>query len=248
MGVRKEVFAVFLVLLATPFFCFAASSTTLPPSNLEQAFYQDYSATYSTVYKKGLSIKLVGTQTLTQTSPNSWQFDFSVNTMLASLSESSTFTLDKQTIRPLRYAYESSIFSKKKAVDIHFNWKSMNAVSEVNGESLSMAITPLTVDRLTLQLQLRHDLRNGKQSVSYDIADGGKLKEYTFAQQGKEFIDTKLGKLEVIKVSRTDNLTDTKHTFFWFAPAYDYLLVKMEHLEKGDAYILDIDKVTSLYP
>lgn len=212
---------------------------------LNSYFFEPYQATYSTVYKKGISIKVEGIQTLTQHSPNTWQFDFLVETLIATLKESSTFTLDNGSLRPAKYHYSSKILGKNKEMLLNFDWGKMKVINDVKNKPWKMDINDVTLDRLTLQLQLRFDLLNQREQLFYDIADGGKLKRYTFSKQDIETIDTKVGPLEAIKVARTDNLSEKRHSYFWFAPKYNYLLVKMEHFEKGESYILDIEKITS---
>lgn len=261
MGISKQVIATVLLFQIMPSYSHSDNDSTLSQTTRSEynqsypatpsiesekhSFFEPYNALYSTVYKKGITLKVEGTQTLTQTTDNTWKFEFSVDTLLASLKESSQFRLDGSSLRPTEYQYSSRILGKHKEMLLHFDWDDMKVTNDVKNEPWKMDINDLTLDRLTLQLQLRFDLLNQREQLSYDIADGGKLKRYTFAQQQIETIDTKLGHLETIKVARTDNLSEKRHSYFWFAPEYDYLLVKMEHFEKGESYILNLEKISS---
>lgn len=209
-------------------------------------FFVPYRAVYSTVYKKGITLKVEGKQTLIETAEHTYQFEFVVDTLLASLKESSKFARQNDSLRPSEYHYSSRVLGKRKDVTVTFDWDAMKATNHVKGGPWSMPINDLSLDRLTLQLQLRYDLQNQREQLSYDIADGGQLKRYTFEKRDQQIIQTKLGKLETIKVVRTDNLSDKRHQYFWFAPKYNYLLVKMEHFEKGESYTLNVDKVAKL--
>lgn len=221
------------------------SNSPEPPPELTE-FFKPYRAVYSTIYKKGITLRVEGKQTLIESAEHSYKFDFVVDTLLASLKESSKFSLYNDSLRPSEYHYSSRVLGKRKDVTVTFDWQAMTATNHVKGGPWNMPINDISLDRLTLQLQLRYDLQNHRDQLSYDIADGGQLKRYTFEKRDQETIQTKLGKLDTIKVVRTDNLSDKRHQYFWFAPQYDYLLVKMEHFEKGESYTLNVDKVAEL--
>ena len=237
MGIIRRILIAMLLLSIVPSYA---------NSLIKTDFLSPYTVTYSALYKKGITLRVEGSQTLTRKDDKLWQFDFEVDTLLASLNETSTFELQEQNLRPIEYRYSSSILGKKKNVTVTFDWNKMTALNNVKGSQWKMSINDITLDRLTLQLQLRYDLLNNRDDLSYDIADGGKLKRYIFKKQTTELIDTKLGELETIKVVRTDNLSDKRHQYFWFAPEQGFLLVKMEHFEKGESYTLNIDSVTTL--
>lgn len=243
MGIRRIVFLATLVIPTMPVF---AESPSLEP-NATASFFQPYQATYSTTWKKGISIKVEGSQTLRHTSSDDWHFQFNADTFFATLSEESTFERVDNQIRPLYYHYQSSILGKKKEAKLTFNWNDMSVLNDVKQKPWHMDIEHGTLDRLSMQLQLRYDLkRNPDGEFAYHIADGGRLKRYAFTTQGKESVQTKFGKTDAIKVVRTDNDSDKRQSYFWFAPQYDYLLVKLEHHEKGESYILDLEKISIL--
>ncbi|CUB02345.1 DUF3108 domain-containing protein [Marinomonas fungiae] len=262
MGIIRNITAIALLFQIIP--SYSASSTapvthTSSPSNgnvsspvaqqknsNDPVFFTPYSAVYSTVYKKGITLRVEGKQTLTEAADHQYKFDFVVDTLLASLKESSQFYLEGDSLRPTEYHYSSSVLGKRKDVIVTFDWDDMSAINTSKGNSWSMPINNTTLDRLTLQLQLRYDLKSHRDQLDYQIADGGQAKLYTFEKRDQEMIKTKLGELETIKVVRTDNLSDKRHQYFWFAPKYDYLLVKMEHFEKGESYTLNLDKITQL--
>ena len=244
MGIIRTSFTATCLLLIVPSYAEDISQNSgAPIPASEPEFFAPYQVTYSTLYKKGITLKVEGTQTLTKQAPDLWQFNFHVDTLLASLKETSLFSLQSGSLRPTEYHYSSRILGKRKNVKVAFDWDEMVASNTVKDNTWKMPIDDISLDRLTLQLQLRYDLLSGREQLAYNIADGGKLKQYTFETKAKELVQTKLGELETIKVIRTDNLSDKRHQYFWFAPKLDYLLVKMEHFEKGESYTLNVDKV-----
>lgn len=218
------------------------SSSNLVAVN--QPFLEPYHATYSTVWKKGISIKVKGTQELIRQKNNTWLFTFKAKTFFASLSESSIFTLNKeQQIKPLSYHYSSSAFGKKRNAELTFNWEKQQVVNNIKNKPWKMAIPENTLDKLSIQLQIRQDIKNNKSQLNYQIADGGLLKTWVFKNLGKDTIATKVGTIEAIKVTRIDNQTDDRYTIFWFSPQHDYTLVKLEHRKKKEFYRLNIESL-----
>ena len=242
MGICRIVVVSSIVLLAVPVFAPASAATPSQPST---AFFQPYQATYSTTWKKGISVKVEGTQTLSKVDDTQWRFKFAADTFFAKLSEESLFEQHDQSVRPLAYHYQSSILGKEKETHITFDWANMTATNDAKKKPWQTSIKNDTLDQLSMQLQLRYDLKQTPSgSFSYQIADNGKLKQYAFEAQGEEEIKTKFGVVKAIKVKRTDSGSEKRRSYFWFAPKYDYLLVKMEHHERGESYILDLEKLS----
>lgn len=210
---------------------------------LADRFIKPYSATYSTTWKKGISIKVEGTQTLTQSDDNIWLFSFKADTFFASLNESVEFTVDRGQIFPLSYEYHTSAFGKKRDATLTFDWQKNRVRNDIKNKPWNMNIEAGVLDKLSIQLQIRQDLKHNKDALDYHIADGGKLKSWHFERLGKEQIETQLGTIEAIKVKREAAGKKAKTTTFWFAPEYDYLLVKLVHKEKKESYQLEIDSI-----
>lgn len=210
-----------------------ANDTFIPP----------YSATYSTVWKKGISLKVEGRQQLKQLSQDAWLFEFSATTFLASLKETVRFRMQNQQLVPMEYQYRSSVFGKKREATLTFDWHKKRVRNDVKGHPWYMDVPEGALDKLGVQLQIRQDLKQGRRNFSYQIADGGKLKTWTFETIGQQSIKTNLGRLHAIKVIRTDNQKDDRQSTFWFAPSMDYLLVKMIHEEHGESYLLELESV-----
>ena len=220
------------------------SSTKVSATEPQETFLKPYSAVYSTIWKKGISLKVEGKQILSKKADNSWQFVFTADSMIASLNESSTFYVEDQQIIPTRYENQSSALGKKRSAILTFDWENNLVHNDVKDKPWNLAINPKTLDKLSIQLQVRQDLKMGKNEFDYQIADGGYIKNWRFEREKMETINTKLGRVSAIKIIRTDNLEKGKRTSFWFAPKLDYLLVKMEHKEDGESYHLDIESMS----
>lgn len=160
--------------------------------------------------------------------------------------EQSTWLMNKDSLRPLRYVYEHSGGSKDRNVAVNFDWDTRRITNTVNGESWLMPSEPDVMDKLLYQFAVMYDLSSGRTPQRYAIADGGKIKSYDFQALGEETIDTPLGSLQTLKFSRHRQGSD-RETTLWCAPQLDFLPVKVENIEKdGLTTIAVIDTVTGL--
>ncbi|MBR7887867.1 DUF3108 domain-containing protein [Marinomonas sp. A79] len=242
MRVRKIPLLLLAVFMSYPMLSY--SNVDSEPGSQQNTFLSPYSAVYSTVWKKGISLKVEGRQTLSKLDDTSWRFVFSADSMLASLYESSTFYIKDEHIVPTYYEYKTSALGKKRSAVLTFNWEKNLVRNDIKDKPWNLSINPNTLDKLSVQLQVRQDLKLGKNDFDYQIADGGHIKNWRFSRESMETIDTNIGRFPAIKIIRTDNLDKGKKTSFWFVPKFDYLLVKLVHKEDGESYQLDIESLS----
>lgn len=244
MRTRKTPMFLMAIFMSIPILSLSSMKVSATETTPQKTFLKPYSAVYSTIWKKGISLKVEGKQTLSQKSDNLWQFVFTADSMIASLNESSIFYVEDHQIIPTKYEYQSSALGKKRSAILTFDWENNLVQNDVKDKPWNLSINPKTLDKLSIQLQVRQDLKMGKNDFDYQIADGGYIKNWRFKRDKMETINTKLGRVSAIKIIRTDNLEKGKKTSFWFAPKFDYLLVKLEHKEDGESYHLDIESMS----
>ncbi|UTW00920.1 DUF3108 domain-containing protein [Marinomonas rhizomae] len=244
MRTRKTPMFLMAIFMSIPILSLSSMKVNATETTSQKTFLKPYSAVYSTIWKKGISLKVEGKQTLSQKSDNLWQFVFTADSMIASLNESSIFYVEDHQIIPTKYEYQSSALGKKRSAILTFDWENHLVQNDVKDKPWNLSINPKTLDKLSIQLQVRQDLKMGKNDFDYQIADGGYIKNWRFKRDKMETINTKLGRVSAIKIIRTDNLEKGKKTSFWFAPKFDYLLVKLEHKEDGESYHLDIESMS----
>ncbi|MEO6697120.1 MAG: DUF3108 domain-containing protein [Gammaproteobacteria bacterium] len=148
--------------------------------------------------------------------------------------ERSMAKLVNNHLRVEQYSYEKSGGNKPpKKVQLVFDWQERIVKNTVDGETRPMPTAQGLTDILLYQLALMLDLKQGKKSLEYAIADKHKFKTYRFDFAGEETLDTPLGKLKTVKVQRVPG-ADGKTTLIWCAPSLDYLPVRIEQDEKDD--------------
>jgi len=150
--------------------------------------------------------------------------------------EQSYWKYHNNKIRPTKYSYQR-ITRKNRNVEITFDWKNKKVINSINSEPWKMDINDNTLDKLVYQLVMVHDLKkeieknkDSKKTLSYSIADGGILKTYEIVIHGKEKINTALGELETVKVTRTRG---RRKLTMWCAPKYAYLPMWIKQEKNG---------------
>jgi Protein of unknown function (DUF3108) len=161
------------------------------------------------------------------------------------LNESSKGKITEQGIRPDRYSYQRTGGSTEREAKLFFDWEDMTVENNVEDSRWKMDIPAGTLDKLVSHLGMMYELDNGETDIKFNVADGGKLKEFRFRVVGEETIEVPAGSFRTVKVSRLrDN--SKRETFFWCAPALHFLPVRIRQREKDDSeYQSDLESYSS---
>jgi hypothetical protein len=169
--------------------------------------------------------------------PTSW-VSWLVNNQLQ---ESSRGKTTASGIRPDEYHYRRS-GSRQREADLSFDWESMTVENHVADSHWEMDIPAGTLDKLATQLSMMIALGQGKQDVTFTVADGGTLKEYRYRIIGKETLDVPAGTFKTIKVAKLRKDID-QETIIWFAPSLHYLPVRIWRRDSDDEeYLSDLEE------
>ena len=114
-----------------------------------------------------------------------------------------------------------------------FDWQAQQIIDTQSNVQLSIPDNTLIYDKLSHQLQLQHDLMNGKTEFDYLIVDDDKLKNYRFRIVAEEILVTELGELRTVKLERIRD-HNKRATYIWFAKDWHYLLAQLEQREKDN--------------
>ena len=143
--------------------------------------------------------------------------------------------------RPEEYSYERTGGKKDRHVKLIFNWETNKVTNIINNDAWHMNIPGNVQDKLLYQLSIMYDLDKQDKKLNYEVADGGRLKDYSFEVLSNETIPTKVGQIETIKIRRqVKNRTIT----IWCAPKYNYLPVQIEQNDKDGEFELYINTIT----
>jgi hypothetical protein len=139
-------------------------------------------------------------------------------------------------VKPASYLYERS-GRPDKTTAIAFDWNDGIVESTRRGQTSRMSVPVDTLDKLGYMLVLMEDLRAGKRSVRYHIANGkNRMKVYELEVVGEEQMKTALGTLGVLRIVRKRK-DDDRETTIWVAPKLDFMPVRIKHREREDEVV-----------
>jgi len=183
----------------------------------------------------------VAVRKLTFNANNQHESSFSAKTLAAKVQESSQFSWQRCSPRPSAYLYErKGLLKRKKTLLQTFNWENQQVTSNSGKTSSTFDLPEQSTDKLSYQLAIRCDLKQGNTVLDYQVVDKKRVKQYSFKIIGEEPLETPLGILNTVKVERIRDANE-RQTFLWFAKELDYLLVKLEQNDTGaNHYVISI--------
>ncbi len=159
----------------------------------------------------------------------------------AEIDEESRGQLSSDGIRPLHYTFRD-LSEERESLVVKFDWHEGEVDTTSSAITWSQPITPGTQDRLSQQLLVRLHLAQDRRAMTYQVADGGKIKSYHFRVEGEEEIETPYGLIPCIRVKRSKEERKPDYTI-WFAPQLDYLPVRIERQQSGRLYRMVLDEL-----
>lgn len=197
-----------------------------------------YTATYKTSVR-GLSLTLK--RKLRMDDNGDCRLTSEGRLLVAGISEVSVFAVKDSQVVPKSYVYQlSGPISRRR--EVHFNPDSEFIRSLYKKEWYELPKEAGTLDRMSQQEQLRLSLLNEsspRSDVELRVADGRKVKDYTFRFEGEDILDTPMGPVITLHFER-EHKDPQRRSAIWLAPAWDYLMVKTLHVEDGHTTEVDM--------
>ncbi|WP_027897391.1 DUF3108 domain-containing protein [Zestomonas thermotolerans] len=208
---------------------FALAALALP---VQAQDLKPFSASYTADWKQ-LPVGGSATRSLKAESDGRWNLDFEASMLVAGLTEQSTFRVESGSFLPQTYRFKRSGLGKSKQVELDFDWSAKQVIGSDRGNQVRVPLNRGLLDKSTYQIALQHDVAAGKKSMSYQVIDGDEVETYDFRVLGEEVVETKAGLIDAIKVERVRDPTQSnRKTVLWFAKDWDYLLVRLQQVEK----------------
>lgn len=202
------------------------------PASLMAAELQPFSASYTADWKQ-LPFSGKAERSLQAQTDGTWKLDFSASMLVAGLNETSWLSVVNGDIQPHKYRYSRTGMGKSKKIKQDFDWSTQRATGSDRGTPINVTLIQGVQDKSSYQLALQRDIAAGKTSMSYQVLDGEDLETYDFRVLGEDSVETMVGTVDAIKVERVRDPTQSKRiTVLWFAKDWDYLLVRLQQVEK----------------
>lgn len=145
--------------------------------------------------------------------------------------ETSLFELTSKHIRPIRYQRIQSLGDEGKNILLKFDWQKNTLLNSSKGHDWTLDIAAGVLDKALMQIALMLDLNDSKPTLSYQIADGGKLKNYIFTSLGTEEIDIQGKSYSTVKLARKKD-DKPSITYYWCATELNNLPILLQREKK----------------
>lgn len=230
----------FNTLFPWPLSCWAFSLFLIGSQALA-AELEPFSATYSASFN---GIGVTAKRELSGRD-DSWRLDFSADSLFADIREYSRFGSDNGRLVPQHYEYHKTGLGRDRHTVLNFEPAERRVINLSNAERTLQNAPENVHDKISYQLQLALDVASGNKELNYQVADGRKIREYEFVVAGTEKLQTPLGLIEAVKVQRVRDGDSERETTIWFAPQWNYALVKlMQREDDGETYQISLTKLS----
>lgn len=210
-----------------------------------------YKAVYSAKYN-GMDVKAVRELTALE---SGFSISSNIKGMLGSVSEEERFHIDGQgDIQPDRYRMRKSFFGMDREEKFDVDPSTRLGVFTRKDKRRELTLLPEHLGPVSYQLQMRRDLEIASQpargaelagqTFSYPVFSRGKIRDYRFEVLGWEETETGIGTVSTLKLQRVRDKGKRK-TLFWMAPAWNFVIVKIQQHEKGgEQYEMILEKAS----
>lgn len=195
-----------------------------------------YRAVYEANYS-GMSGEAV--ETLSLDHGGTYHAAQTLSAVVVSAEEHSRFRHIDGRLRPENYRYSLSMLFKKREQKEVFDWQKKTVTHTYKGETRTEPAPAGLHDRFSSRIQLRLDLAAGRKEMSYKVAEKGRIKDYRFAVEGEEQIETFAGSVRAVRVRRVRE-DDDRQTHMWFVPAWHYLPLRLVQTEDDSTFTLEL--------
>ncbi len=199
---------------------------------------------FSATYSFSIENKYNGTATrkLLQNG-NQWLYQVNANSAgFASASQNTAFQYQKGVVLPISSTTKYSIFGAGRTTNLTFNHAKKQLTSSYKGETKTINMPTTALDDLSLEIQIREDLKANKFRNNYVMADRNKVENVPFTKSTATKITVPAGTFDVVRIDRVHDDKNRK-TSFWLAPKLDYLPVKVVQNNDGKTLEMRLTKV-----
>lgn len=187
-------------------------------------------------------------QRLTYQGNGNYTYSALAKNILFELEDYCSFSTSDNRIKPLKYKSSRGSIFKKNKKHVAFDWQRMQAQFQSKKWKGELPLEENSLAPQCTTLELARQLMLGNTQMNLVEVTPGKSKPKRFKVVGEERIKLPYGDVETVKVKRI-SLDNEKQTYIWFAPALNYLAVKVEeHTTDNDTYKLQLKAVNTIKP
>ena len=146
--------------------------------------------------------------------------------------EFESFILENERIIPLQYYQKQKILFKSKDSKAIFDWDSSSLSFKENKKKGTIDLEENVLGPSTATLKLRIDvksigLKNLPETIQYKVYYNGEIKERTYQFGEIEEVNTLMGKLKALRVSRVFANGENRKQIYWLCPEFDFSIIRI---------------------
>ncbi|MDR2212618.1 MAG: DUF3108 domain-containing protein [Pseudomonadales bacterium] len=167
---------------------------------------------------------------------------------LSSIHERSEFLWGDDIAEPLLYSYEQKGLGSRSR-GLSFDQAQAQLSWNVDDKSGALPFTAPVFDDLTSFMEIRRQLRQGLDTIEFQVADRDAIDTNVYRVLGQEMLTTPLGAYNTVHLERVRDAGNERTTELWLAPDLDYLLLKLRQQEPNGRLIqLDASAIERAAP
>ena len=151
---------------------------------------------------------------------------------IAKREEFESFILENERIIPLQYYRKQKILFKRKDSKAIFDRDSSSLSFKESKKKGSIDLEENVLGPSTATLKLRIDvknigLKNLPETIQYKVYYNGEIKERTYQFGEIEEVNTLMGKLKALRVSRVFANGENRKQIYWLCPEFDFSIIRI---------------------
>jgi hypothetical protein len=165
--------------------------------------------------------------------------------LIPNLLQTSDGQITKSGLQPNNYMYQfgNKLDKNRKAI---FDWQAKTLQMISNNETKTESLVDGTQDVISFMYQFMYVAP--LQKMELNITNGKKLREYDYAFEGEENINTPFGEIKTYHIAHTGSDNDEKIEL-WLAEDYQYIPVKIRKIDKeGRMYEFTANRINTNHP
>ena len=146
--------------------------------------------------------------------------------------EQSSFIKNNETLVTLKYTFKKTTKEKKENIETNFSNKNNYAFTIKDDLELEHLDLSNPFDRLSVQIDIKDQIKNGIYNKEYSVIDKGRVRKYYFSLFGYEDIETIFGMTETL-IIRKKIEGSKRNTLTWYAINHDFIPVMIKQYRKN---------------
>jgi len=146
--------------------------------------------------------------------------------------EQSSFFKNNKTLITLKYIFKKDTKKGKENIETNFSNENNYAFTIKDDLELKHLNLINPFDRLSVQIDIKDQIKNGIYNKEYSVIDKGRVRKYYFSLFGYEDIETIFGLTETL-VIRKKIEGSKRNTLTWYAINHDFIPVMIKQYRKN---------------